>query len=79
MDRIDSRTGLDQEYNFPDSSGIGVVAYVIDTGIYIEHSEFEGRAKFGFDATGDGPADGNGHGTHVAGTIGGKTYGVARM
>ena len=78
LDRIDSRTGLDDKYNYPDSAGYGVTAYVIDTGIYVQHNDFGGRARFGFDATGQGLQDGNGHGTHCAGTIGGKTYGVAK-
>eukprot|EP00834_Sanchytrium_tribonematis_P000649 NODE_12_length_54577_cov_0.384100.p14 type:complete len:363 gc:universal NODE_12_length_54577_cov_0.384100:11378-12466(+) len=78
IDRIDSRTGIDQTYNYVDSAGSGVTAYVVDTGIYTAHPEFEGRATFGFDSTGEGKFDGNGHGTHVSGTIGGKTYGVAK-
>ncbi|MFF3806763.1 S8 family peptidase [Streptomyces sp. NPDC002032] len=61
-------------------SGQGVTAYIVDTGIDFTHSEFGGRAVRGFDAIGDGRsgADCNGHGTHVAGTVGGTTYGVAR-
>jgi subtilisin family serine protease len=56
-----------------------VTAYVIDTGIRLTHDEFGGRAVSGFDAVDGGPADDcNGHGTHVAGTIGGSTYGVAK-
>ncbi len=55
-------------------------AYVIDTGIITTHPDFEGRAFFGADFTGSYPngGDGNGHGTHVAGTIGSKSYGVAK-
>ncbi|MER5207465.1 S8 family peptidase [Streptomyces sp. NPDC002825] len=61
-------------------SGAGVTAYILDTGIDYHHDEFGGRAAFGFDAMGDGRygQDCNGHGTHVAGTVAGKTYGVAR-
>ena len=56
-----------------------MTAYVIDTGIRTSHSEFGGRAVSGFDAVDGGAADDcNGHGTHVAGTIGGSTYGVAK-
>lgn len=62
--------------------GAGVDAYVIDTGIYLEHAEFEGRAKWGFNAftsgVDAGMTDGNGHGTHCAGTVGSKTYGIAK-
>jgi subtilisin family serine protease len=54
--------------------------YVIDTGIRTTHTEFGGRARGAFDAIqdGNGPNDCNGHGTHVAGTVGGRTYGVAK-
>lgn len=52
--------------------------YVIDTGIRFTHSEFSGRAKFGFDAFGKNGSDCNDYGTHVAGTIGGINYGVAK-
>ncbi|CEP61142.1 Rrt12p LALA0_S02e07668g [Lachancea lanzarotensis] len=58
--------------------GTCVNAYVIDTGIHKEHKEFGGRAKFGADLVGEGPGDLNGHGTHVAGLIGSKTFGVAK-
>jgi subtilisin family serine protease len=79
LDRIDQRNlplGADYSYT---STGSGVTAYVIDTGIRKTHVEFEGRASDGFDAIDGGPADDcNGHGTHVAGTIGGRTYGVAK-
>ncbi|ODQ82477.1 hypothetical protein BABINDRAFT_31173 [Babjeviella inositovora NRRL Y-12698] len=65
---------------FYDSSntGEGVYAYVIDSGVRVDHPEFEGRAVFGKDFTGEGSGDFNGHGTHVAGIIGSKTYGVAK-
>ena len=78
---------MPESYTFPDSAGTGVDAYVIDTGIHVKHPEFQGRAIWGKTFTQDGDVDGNGtfllglkkgHGTHVAGTIGSKTYGVAK-
>lgn len=77
IDRMDSRKGRDGFYRY-DSTGSGVNAYVIDTGIY-PHSDFSGRLQAGFSAIGGGTQDCNGHGTHVAGTIGGTTYGVAKQ
>ncbi|KAI9101087.1 serine protease [Phlyctochytrium arcticum] len=76
LDVLDGKT--DGTYNFPESAGEGVDVYVIDTGSEVDHPELGGRATFGKDFTGLGDKDGNGHGTHVAGTIAGKTYGVAR-
>ncbi len=79
LDRLDAFSGLDTWYNFQ-SQGTGVRAYVIDSGIRITHQEFGGQAYYGYDAT-DGtlPADDcAGHGTHVAATIGGTTYGAAK-
>ncbi|CCH61931.1 hypothetical protein TBLA_0F03970 [Henningerozyma blattae CBS 6284] len=64
-------------YYYDDNDkGEGVLAYVIDTGILKEHKDFEDRVEFGTDLTGEGAGDLNGHGTHVAGLIGSKTYGV---
>lgn len=80
LDRIDQRTlPVDGSYHWT-ASGSGVTAYIIDTGIRISHAEFGGRARHGYDAVGDGRNgdDCNGHGTHVAGTVGGATYGVAK-
>ena len=78
LDRIDSRQGKDHQYVYPDSAGEGVTAYVFDSGINIEHDDFEGRASYGFDATGEGEVDLDGHGTHVSGILGGKSFGVAK-
>jgi subtilisin family serine protease len=78
LDRIDQRNlPLNATYNF-NWTGSGVRAYVIDTGIRTTHTQFGGRASNVFDAFGGSGADCNGHGTHVSGTIGGSTYGVAK-
>lgn len=78
LDRVDQRNRpLSTTYSYK-STGAGVRAYIIDTGIRYSHSEFSGRAVKGFDAYGGTGNDCNGHGTHVAGTVGGKTYGVAK-
>lgn len=79
LDRIDSEDNQRDNRLHVLGDGSNVDVYVIDTGIDINHPEFEGRAKWGYNAAdGFGDIDGNGHGTHVAGTVGGKTYGVAR-
>ncbi|MCU1267743.1 MAG: hypothetical protein JWM21_4061 [Acidobacteria bacterium] len=80
LDRTDRRllSQLDNVYTYSET-GAGVHAYVIDTGILFSHNEFGGRASFSFDAFGGTGLDCNGHGTHVAGTIGGATYGIAKQ
>jgi subtilisin family serine protease len=79
LDRIDARSGLDGTYSY-DATGRGVTAYILDTGIKTSHTDFSGRAGVGTDVIGDGQQgqDCNGHGTHVAGTVGGELYGVAK-
>lgn len=77
LDRIDQRANTaTNSYTFP-TNGSGVSAYIVDSGIYTAHSQFTGRTRIGFDAFGGDGNDCNGHGTHVAGTVGGSTFGVA--
>lgn len=83
LDRVDQRsTVLDDAFRYPDTAGAGVTAYIMDTGVRTAHAEFGGRARVGFDAIGDGwngeDCSTTGHGTHVAGIVGGATYGVAK-
>lgn len=78
LDRVDQRAlPLNGTYTY-DYTGSGVTAYILDTGIRYSHNDFGGRATFGFDAFGGNGNDCNGHGTHVAGTVGGAAYGVAK-
>ena len=80
LDRIDQRTlPFNSSYTY-NTDGTGVSAYIIDTGVYSAHSEFTGRVVNGFTAINDGKGsdDCHGHGTHVAGTVAGTVYGVAK-
>ncbi|MFI1193971.1 S8 family peptidase [Micromonospora sp. NPDC020750] len=80
LDRIDqTNLPLNSAYSYT-STGSGVTAYIVDTGIRTTHTNFGGRAVDGYDAVDNAlpAADCNGHGTHVAGTVGGSTYGVAK-
>mmetsp|Transcript_38905 Transcript_38905/g.90506 ORF Transcript_38905/g.90506 Transcript_38905/m.90506 type:complete len:390 (-) Transcript_38905:273-1442(-) len=80
LDRIDQRDlPLDNCYApMGDETGSDVYAYILDTGVRTNHTEFEGRATWGTNTIDDFDEDSGGHGTHVAGTVGGKTYGVAK-
>ena len=80
LDRVDQRNlPFDTSYQYT-QTGTGAHVYIVDTGIRISHQEFGGRANVVFDALSDGQngLDCNGHGTHVAGTVGGATYGAAK-
>lgn len=80
--RISTKSSLNGastgKYVYDSAGGDGVTSYIIDTGINTSHKDFEGRASWGETFTDDSDADGVGHGSHVAGTIGSKTYGVAK-
>jgi subtilisin family serine protease len=77
--RISRKVRGSTSYIYDSTAGANTCVYVIDTGIATNHPEFEGRATFVANFAGDGlNTDGNGHGTHCAGTIGSRTYGVAK-
>lgn len=81
LDRIDQRNlPLNNSYDDLNNTGSNIPVYVVDTGIYAAHVDFESRVTAGFSVISDsiGSNDCNGHGTHVAGTIGGKNFGVAK-
>ncbi|KAM0207668.1 hypothetical protein ACHAQD_008482 [Fusarium lateritium] len=76
---ISHRTPNWKEYPFDASAGLGMYAYLIDTGVNTNHTDFQGRAVLGYNAITGAPfVDVDGHGTHCAGTIAGKQYGVAK-
>ncbi|GAA4687475.1 hypothetical protein GCM10023347_48870 [Streptomyces chumphonensis] len=80
LDRVDQRAlPLNSTYDYT-STASNVTAYVVDSGVRVQHSEFSGRARYGYNFVDDNTtaADCHGHGTHVAGTLGSNTYGVAK-
>lgn len=80
QDRVDQqKLPLDKKYTYP-NQGEGVTAYIVDTGIKLSHKDFGERAALGTDSIGDGKDgdDCHGHGTHVAGTVGGEKHGLAK-
>mmetsp|Transcript_48671 Transcript_48671/g.119113 ORF Transcript_48671/g.119113 Transcript_48671/m.119113 type:complete len:405 (+) Transcript_48671:95-1309(+) len=67
-----------EEFEYNPSNGDGTVSYIIDTGVYVQHQDFEDRARWGTNTIDNDDTDGNGHGTHVASTVGGKVWGIAK-
>lgn len=78
LSRLSSPWPGETSYTYHDSAGAGIAVFVVDSGIKADHEEFEGRAVLAFNIVDGNNTDENGHGSHVAGTIGGKTFGVAK-
>lgn len=76
--RLSARKAGGSDYFYDDSLGKGITIYGVDTGIDIYHPDFQGRAIWGTNTVDNQNWDGNGHGTHTAGTFAGSTYGVAK-
>ncbi|KAF9531518.1 serine protease [Crepidotus variabilis] len=71
-------SNLGFNYTFDETAGNGVDIYVVDTGVYLNHTQFGGRARWGISVDGYPEVDGHGHGTHIAGTAAGSQFGVAK-
>lgn len=77
--RISHAAAGETGYIFDSTAGAGITAYIVDTGILTTHEEFGGRAIWGANFVNNVNTDENGHGSHVAGTVGGATFGVAKQ
>ncbi|KAG8630216.1 hypothetical protein KVT40_001835 [Elsinoe batatas] len=78
--KLSQGRGIASDYQYDETAGAGTCSYIVDTGVYTAHPDFGGRASFGvsYETTDGTNTDDHGHGTHVAGTVGSSTYGVAK-